>query len=150
MIVNHIYNVNSYKGLNEKFDKAFEYIQNTNFEKLEPGFYEIEGEELFLNLVEYETKGIEDRVWESHKRYIDIQVIIEGHEFIGYELFERLKIKEDYNEQDDIYFLEGSLQSKVKLEKGDFIICYPQDAHMAGIMVNGREKVKKAVFKVKL
>jgi biofilm protein TabA len=150
MIVNHIDNVNSYKGLNEKFDKAFEYIQNTNFEKLEPGFYEIEGEELFLNLVEYETKGIEDRVWESHKRYIDIQVIIEGHEFIGYELFERLKIKEDYNEQDDIYFLEGSLQSKVKLEKGDFIICYPQDAHMAGIMVNGHEKVKKAVFKVKL
>jgi len=49
-----------------------------------------------------------------------------------------------------IYFLEGSLQSKVKLEKGDFIICYPQDAHMAGMMVNGHEKVRKAVFKVKL
>jgi biofilm protein TabA len=150
MIVNQISNFNTYKGLNEKFDKAFEYIEKNNLEEMEPGFYEIEGEELFLNLVEYVTKSSEERVWESHKKYIDLQVIIEGNEFIGYELFDRMKIKENYNEQDDIYFLEGSLQSKVKLEKGDFIICYPQDAHMAGIMVDGNEKVRKAVFKVKL
>lgn len=150
MIVNHISHYDFYKGINEKFDKAFEYIQNKNLDHLEPGFYELEGEELFLNVVEYETKNKDERVWESHKKYIDIQIILEGKEFIGYELFDRMKVKEDYNEQDDIYFLEGNLQSMVKLQKGDFIICYPQDAHMAGIMVTGQEKVKKAVFKVKL
>jgi biofilm protein TabA len=150
MIVNHISNFNTYKGLNDKFDKAFEYIGKNNLEEMEPGFYEIEGEELFLNLVEYETKSINERVWESHKKYIDIKVIVEGNEFIGYELFDRMIIKEDYDEKDDIYLLEGSLQSKVMLEKGDFIICFPQDAHMAGMMVNGHEKVRKAVFKIKL
>ncbi|EKN65235.1 hypothetical protein BABA_21361 [Neobacillus bataviensis LMG 21833] len=150
MIVNHISQYNSYKGINEKFDKAFEYIQNTNVDHLEPGSYELEGEELFLNVVEYETKNAEERVWESHKKYIDIQIILEGKEFIGYELFDRMTIKEDYNEENDIYFLEGNLQSRVLLQKGDFIICYPQDAHMAGMMVNGQEKVRKAVFKVKL
>ncbi|MEH7179302.1 YhcH/YjgK/YiaL family protein [Neobacillus vireti] len=150
MIVDHIRNVSFYKGLNEKFDKAFEYIQNTNLEQLEPGFYEMDGEELFFNLVEYETKSVEERVWETHKKYIDIQVIVEGNECIGYEHLDRLNIKEDYNEQDDISFWEGSLQSKVILEKGDFIICYPHDAHMAGMMVNGNEKVRKAVFKVKI
>ncbi|GHH97772.1 YhcH/YjgK/YiaL family protein [Neobacillus kokaensis] len=150
MIVDHFSHFDFYRGMNKKFDQVFAYIQQTDFETLEPGTYELDGKELFFNLFEYETKSEEERIWESHKKYVDIHLILEGQEFIGYELFDRMSMKEAYHEDDDYYLMDGPLQSMNKLEKGDFAIYYPQDVHKTGIMVNGPEKVRKAVFKVKL
>jgi biofilm protein TabA len=150
MIMDHISNYNVYKGVNEKVGQAITYILNTDFEILQTGMHRVDGDNLFFNLIEYNTKNANERFWESHKKYIDIHYILEGKEYIGYELFERMRIKEDYNEADDYFLLEGSLQSKVKLEQGEFLICNPQDVHMTGIMVDRPEKVRKVVFKVKL
>mgnify|MGYP001037416209 CR=1 FL=1 len=150
MIHDHISHSIFSKAIKEKVDQALEYIQKTDFENLALGTHEVDGEELFFNLIEYETKNAEDRFWESHKKYIDIHYILEGKEFIGHGLFERMNIKEPYNEQDDYFLLEGILQSKVQLQPGDFMICFPQDVHMTGIMVDGPERVRKIVFKVKL
>ncbi len=150
MITDHISNYDLYKGINEKVDQAIAYIKNTNFENLVKNTYKVDGEELFFNLLEYETKDAEDRFWESHKKYIDLHYILEGTEFIGYEQFERMNIKEEYNTADDYYLLEGSLHSKVRLQKGDFMICFPNDVHMTAIKVDEPEKVRKIVFKVKI
>ena len=150
MITDHISNYDLYKGINEKVDQAIAYIKNTNFENLVKNTYKVDGEELFFNLLEYETKDAEDRFWESHKKYIDLHYILEGTEFIGYEQFERMNIKEEYNTADDYYLLEGSLHSKVRLQKGDFMICFPNDVHMTAIKVDESEKVRKIVFKVKI
>ncbi|SMQ64498.1 YhcH/YjgK/YiaL family protein [Bacillus sp. OV166] len=150
MIMDHISNYNVYKGVNEKVGQAIAYILNTDFEIMQTGMHRVDGDNLFFNLIEYNTKNANERFWESHKKYIDIHYILEGKEYIGHELFERMKIKEDYNEEDDYFLLEGSLQSKVKLEQGEFLICNPQDVHMTGIMVDSPEKVRKVVFKVKL
>src|SRR5437868_6039089 len=109
MITDHISNYDLYKGINEKVDQAIVYIKSTNFENLVKNTYKVDGEEFFFNLLEYETKDAEDRFWESHKKYIDLHYILEGTEFIGYEQFERMNIKEEYNTADDYYLLEGSL-----------------------------------------
>ncbi len=150
MIVDHISNYYLYKNNNEKVDKAIDYIKTVNFENLTTGIHVVDEEELFFNLIEYETKTEDNRFWESHNKYIDIHYLIEGKEFVGYELFERMSIKTEYNEQDDYFLLEGDVLSKVKLQKGDFMICYPKDVHMTGIMVDNPEKVRKLVFKVKI
>ncbi|MBA9028454.1 MULTISPECIES: YhcH/YjgK/YiaL family protein [Bacillaceae] len=150
MIVDHITNYDLYKGSNERIDKAFAFIKSMNFDELIPKTYEVEGEELFFNVLEYETTNVENRFWESHKKYIDIHYLLEGTEFIGYEQFERMRIKENYNEENDYFLLEGSLHSKVRLQQGDFMICYPEDVHMTGIKVDEQEKVRKLVFKVKI
>jgi biofilm protein TabA len=150
MIVDQISNYHLYNGANKKVDKAIQYIINNNFQELKKGMHEIEGDELFFNLIEYETKKAEERFWESHKKYIDIHYLLEGEEFVGYDLFERMTISVDYNEADDYYLLEGSLHSKVKLQKGDFMICYPNDVHMTGIISSEPKSVRKIVFKVKI
>ncbi len=150
MIFDHIGNYENYKGIDEKVDKVMAFIQNTSFENLTTGTHEVEGEEFYFNLLEYQTNHADERFWESHKKYLDIHYLIEGKEFIGHELFKRMEIKDDYNVQDDFFLLKGKLQSKIKLQKGDFLICYPNDVHMTGIMVDGQEKVRKAVFKVKI
>jgi YhcH/YjgK/YiaL family protein len=150
MITDNISNYELYKGRNKRLDQAIDFIKNTNFENLKPGMYKVEGDDLFLNLMEYETKKVEERFWESHKKYIDLHYILEGIECIGYEQFERMKVKENYNEADDYWIMEGSLHSKVFLQKGDFMICFPNDVHMTAIMVEQPQRVRKVVFKVRI
>lgn len=59
-----------------------------------------------------------------------------------------MTVKQDYDEQDDYFLLDGKVQSKVKLEKGNFMLLYPSDVHMTGIKVDEAEKVRKVVFKI--
>ncbi|WML50763.1 YhcH/YjgK/YiaL family protein [Neobacillus sp. PS3-12] len=150
MIIDKISNYELYEGINKRLDQAIEYIRNTDFEKLRINTYKVDGDELYFNLMEYETKKAEERFWESHNRYIDLHYILEGTEFIGYEQFERLSVKENYNEADDYWIMDGSLHSKVCLQKGDFMICFPNDVHMTAIKVNEPKKIRKIVFKVKI
>ncbi|WP_284037281.1 YhcH/YjgK/YiaL family protein [Neobacillus sp. 114] len=148
MIADHISNSELYKGINERVNRAIHYIQTHDFSGLQTGMHEVYGEELFFNLIEYDTKEAEERFWESHKKYIDLHYILEGKEFVAYELFERMSVKQDYDEQDDFFLLEGKVQSKVKLEQGNFMLLYPKDVHMTGIKVDGAERVRKVVFKI--
>lgn len=150
MIVDQINNYGLYIGKNEKIDRAISYIKEMDFKNLEPKMYEVDGDEIFFNLIEYETKEEEERFWESHKKYIDLHFILEGKEFIGYEQFNRMKVKENYHEADDYYLLEGNLQSKVLLQKDDFMILYPEDVHMTALKVDESERVRKVVFKIKI
>ena len=37
------------------------------------------------------------------------------------------------------------------METGDFLVCYPEDAHRTAVAVDGKpETVKKAIFKVRI
>lgn len=150
LIVDHISNCDLYIGNNKSIDRAISCIKEMDFTELKPGMHELDGEELFFNLIEYETKHAEERFWESHKKYIDLHFILEGKEQIGYEQFDRMTIKEDYNEVDDYFLLEGKLTSTVLLQKNDFMILYPNDVHMTGIKADQQEKVRKVVFKIKI
>ena len=73
--------------------------------------------------------------------------MLEGSERIDIGFIENL-IQKEYKEKDDFLPLEGEANGYVTLEKGDFLICYPEDAHMTAIKVNEKSKVKKAIFKV--
>ncbi|MED1468941.1 YhcH/YjgK/YiaL family protein [Bacillus salipaludis] len=150
MIVDHIRNFHFYKGIHERINQAIDYIQQTDFTNLQTGTQVIDGEDLFFNLIEYETKTPQERFWESHKKYLDVHYLLEGTEQIGLEPFDQMEIKQPYDEQDDYYLLEGNLKSAATLQQGDFMILFPQDAHMTGIKVDTPEKVRKIVFKVKL
>ncbi|MCM3765106.1 YhcH/YjgK/YiaL family protein [Neobacillus niacini] len=148
MIADHIGNFELYKGITERVNRAVQYIQNHDFAGLQTGTHEVEGDEIFFNLIEYVTKDQEERFWESHKKYLDLHYILEGSEFIAREQFDKMTVTKEYDEQDDYYLLEGKVQSKVKLEQGDFMLLFPDDVHMTGIKVDDPEKVRKVVFKI--
>lgn len=148
MIADHISNFELYKGITERANRAVQYIQNHDFAGLQTGMHEVEGDEIFFNLIEYVTKEPEERFWESHKKYLDLHYILEGSEFIAREQFDKMTITKEYDEQDDYYLLEGKVQSKVKLGQGDFMLLFPEDVHMTGIKVDVPEKVRKVVFKI--
>ncbi len=147
MIIDKIENSHLYKGLSKKIEKAFEYIHNTDLKNIHPGKYEIEGENIFALISEYETKTESEGKLEAHRKYIDVQYVISGEELIGYSPLSNQKVIEPYKEENDIVFFKGD-KSFTKVSSGMFAIFFPADVHMPGISVNEKSPVKKLVIKV--
>ncbi|MBN8703972.1 MAG: YhcH/YjgK/YiaL family protein [Bacteroidetes bacterium] len=149
MIVDKLENITIYNGLGDRFKKAFEYLTKTNFKELENGKYSIEEDTIFAIVMEYATKDANECKLEAHKKYADIQYIIEGEEQIGVAILKNQIPTTAYNSEKDCAFYTAPI-SLIKLETGLFAIFMPHDIHMPGIQVNESKSLKKVVVKVKL
>ena len=149
MIIDKLSNSHLYSGLGERINKAFDYLKNSDFSKIEPGKYEIDGENIFALVNEYNTKDESEGKLEAHKKYIDVQFVAKGKELMGYTPLGDQKVVDEYNEQNDITFFSGE-KSFVKVDEGMFAIFFPEDVHMPGIKVGEKSYVKKVVVKIKI
>jgi YhcH/YjgK/YiaL family protein len=149
MIIDKLSNSQLYSGLGEKINKAFAYLKETDFSKMELGKYEIDGENIFALINEYNTKDQSEGKLEAHKKYIDVQFVAKGSELMGYAPLENQIVIDEYNEQNDITFFSGE-KSFTQVDEGMFAIFFPTDIHLPGIKVNKKSYVKKVVIKVKV
>jgi YhcH/YjgK/YiaL family protein len=148
MIIDKTDNIYKYTSLGEKFQKAFSFITDPELLFLEPGRYEIDGEEVYALINEYVTKDKSEGQLEAHKKYIDVQYVAKGEELIAYAPSDGQKILSDYNEIKDVSFLEGG-KSFIKIEQGMFAVFFPDELHMPGIKTVNNKSVKKVVVKIK-
>lgn len=149
MICDNLKNKRDYSSINENFKKAFEFLNNNDLNSLELGKYEIDGENVFASVQEYVTKIEEDKKYESHEKYIDIQVIIEGQEIMGYAKVDELVVCEDRRPDSDVIFYNSTLKgSNIKFYPGDYAIFFTEDGHRPGCALGECSKVKKVVVKV--
>jgi YhcH/YjgK/YiaL family protein len=109
----------------------------------------VEEDEIFAQVNEYTTKPVEELKWESHFKFLDIQVIIEGEEIMGFAPLENMQIIEQYNDEKDIQFLSGT-GDYLTAKPGSVTMFFPHDAHKPGIAIGECSKVKKVVIKVKV
>ena len=145
MIIDYLDNAERYFCINKNFKTVFDYLKNNDLKKMACGSYELDGKNLYFNLQEGETK--QTQKLEAHKKYIDIQVVITGEEYMGYTNINNTTVTEEYNTDKDVMFLNGSVD-KVKADEKTFVIFYPEDAHMPSLSVKEDKLVKKAIFKI--
>ncbi|MBQ8886625.1 MAG: YhcH/YjgK/YiaL family protein [Candidatus Gastranaerophilales bacterium] len=147
MIIDNLTNAEKYISLHKDFKLVFDFLKTNNLTEMSCGKnIQIRGEEVFFNLDEYETK--QTQKLEAHKKYIDIQVVITGEEYMGYTNIENTTVSEEYDEKRDVMFLNGRVD-KILATNQNFLIFYPEDAHMPALSVTTAQKVKKAIFKIK-
>ena len=142
MIFGNIHNLKEFPFLEEQIKECFTYAKEHDLASYEKGSHAIDGDRLFVNIVEYTTTIPEKRFWEAHKNYLDIHVMIHGTE-------QNMDVKE-FVEKDDFLPMDGEKNSSVILRDGDFLICYPSDGHRTAVAVNGPETIRKAIFKVRV
>jgi len=99
----------------------------------------------------YRTKARADGFFESHRKFIDVQVIFEGEERM--EVVDRVhvKVREAYREERDLLVYEdGAGASVLRLGAGDAAVFFPVDVHMPGLRAGEGEGrlVRKTVVKV--
>ncbi len=150
MIIDNLQNSSQYIKSHSGFSKSFDFLKKAVEEKLPVGRYEIDGDNVFAFIQEYTSK--EESSFEAHKNYIDIQFIVEGTEVIYAEDISKLKVSEQYSPEKDIMFLDDyEKASRLILEKGEYGIFFPWDAHKPGLCYDGNPGyVKKIVVKVKV
>ena len=145
MIIDKLANSDKYISLHKDFKLVFDFLKTHNLQEIPCGRHELRGNEVFFNLQEYETKP--EQKLEAHKKYIDIQVIASGKEYMGYTNIENTSLKEEYDNEKDVMFLNGRVD-KLSADNTMFLIFFPEDAHMPALSIDEDSHVKKAIFKI--
>ncbi len=149
MIYDALSHLPDYLSCHSLFPKVSDFINSHNLSDIEAGKVII-GEGVYAVISEYRTDGIENKFIECHKKYIDIQIIIDGVEQIGVCGKNECKVIGEYDKDKDLEKLEGKVDL-ITLKKGYFVIFFPQDGHAPGLKIgNSANMVKKAVFKIQL
>lgn len=135
----------------EYIKNALSSIKEIDFLPLKEGKYPLEDGNILI-YSSYETRlSGENVLVEGHKKYIDVQLILEGSEAIGVLASDRIEDKSEYDEINDIWKAEITSEKLefVELGRGDFLVLFPNDAHAPQLAV-GKVPVlvKKSVIKV--
>lgn len=116
---------------------------------LEPGSYDL-GEGECVNVFCYQNGPREDRCYEAHNDYIDVQLVISGAEALEVAPREECTETKPYAADGDCALYSNEFEGEQYLLcPGRFIAVWPEDAHMPGICLEDPADVKKAVFKIR-
>ena len=146
MILSTLFESDRYAALHPLFPRAFEFIRDTDLLVLAPGRYPIVGEQLFVIVENVAGRTREAAKLECHRKYIDIQLVLEGVDEMGWKaLADCTQPVSDYSEEKDIRFFHDTPASWIATPPGAFCIFFPEDAH-APLVGNGN--IRKAIFKI--
>ena len=98
----------------------------------------------------YETKPRPEGFFESHQKYIDLQVVITGEELIEVIDLARIAVREAYNpDRDLVLFGDTADASHLRLTAGLAAIFFPVDVHMPTLRLRSSATlVRKTVVKI--
>lgn len=137
----------SYKN-NPNYLKAEEFIAKTDLNALENGKHVIDGDNLYVNIVDSNMKTPQDARLEVHDKYIDIQIPLSKGESFGVKPRSECKTADgEYNAEKDILFYKDKDWETVDVKAGEQIVFAPETAHAPLI---GEGTIHKAIFKVKV
>ncbi len=148
MILDSLKNAPLYYEVAPRLKQAFELIASTDWSSLEAGVHELDGRDIFVNVMELNLKTKSDAKLEVHNEYIDIQILLEGEEEI-FGWSERCNLKEplaEFDAEKDVQFFDDKAQTFYALRPNQFTILLPEDGHAPMI---GEGPIRKAIVKVR-
>ena len=84
MIFDDLTNIKLYKGIHPNLDQAIDFLYEHRKDSFELGRYDIDGDKVFLVVQENTLNKDENDRFEHHRRYADLHLLVEGHEFSSY------------------------------------------------------------------
>ena len=148
MIVDDMNNISSYLSVSKRMTQALNFIQNNDLLKLSPGKHEIDGANLYAIVISEHGHKKDEVKLEIHKRYLDIQIVLNGNELMGWKPTVMCKSPvSEYNSEKDIQFFYDPIDVWLSVSAGWFAIFLPQDAHAPMVSPS---TVHKVIVKVLL
>lgn len=137
-------------SLEERCMEAVSFLTQLKAEDLALGRHDV-NEGFFYNVIEYDTTDEVEKPYESHRMYVDIQLLLSGEEIMQVIDTNRLQLKELYDSTKDYtLFHPVATPASIVLRPKTIIILYPKDAHRS-MALNGLSCfVKKVVGKLKI
>ena len=146
MIFSSLSQSHRYAALHPLFPRAFEYMRDIDLHALDAGMHPILDKLLFVIVEEANGRKRAEAKLEAHRRYIDIQLVLEGVDEMGWKaLTDCHRPLGEHNAERDIRFFDDEPATWIVTPADHFCIFFPEDAH-APLVGNGA--IRKAVFKI--
>ena len=144
-------NISSYP---KAIQKAIQYLKENDLVNAVPGRYELDGDNMILQVLDVETTERCNLRPEVHETYIDVQFLAKGKELIGcYPDMGDNEVDENLLETRDLIFYknnENARETHLEMEEGSYAVFYPHDVHSPAIMKDDSMVIRKIVIKVKV
>ena len=135
-----------YAAFNPAFDSIAKFIEENDMKSMECGGYDV-AEGIKVSISEYEPGTGGD--FEAHRDFHDLQYAICGEEAIDVLPIEFAGNSTGYKPDIEFFTSQTAAATRVALTEGTFVFLAPQDTHKPCIKM-GTDKIKKAVFKIKI
>ncbi|MFM9295098.1 YhcH/YjgK/YiaL family protein [Streptococcus sp. ST14] len=147
MIISEQSDFRRYAFVNKHFSKVCDFLENTNLTDLVDGKIDIDGKNVFANCMTYLADGVPGDIFETHKKYLDIHIVVENTEKMAVTSPVRAQSRVPFSEEKDIAFYDSKDYQIVELLPGNMLVTFEEDLHQPKIRCND-ETVKKLVIKV--
>ena len=146
MILDTFDRLSIYKSLNPQIEAVINFCRGKDLSSLAEGRVDI-NQDCFAIPMTMAMRKTEDAQIETHRSYIDIQLVLKGVEKMGYRPLSSLSESEGYSEDKDLEFWKDPCENLITVEEGQFALFFPEDGHLPLI---GEGEIQKIVFKLKV
>jgi biofilm protein TabA len=136
-------------SLPPRLQQAVAYLRSADPSMIPLGRHELDADRLFALVQEYTTRVRDQCVWEAHRRYIDVQYVVQGVERMGYINIAHAREREPYDPERDVAFFEPG-EDTVTVRAGMLAIFGPHDVHSPGGAAGTPGPVRKIVIKAEI
>lgn len=151
MIFSSIYANEDMSRYPEAIQKALVYLKEHDFTIMEPGRYEIQGNEIYAQLMDAKTAEASEKRPEAHVKYLDVQFLVSGKERLGYAPNTgKSEIDEQFDDRDVIFYKTVEHENFVDSVPGCFCVFFPEDIHRPNVASGEPMTVRKVVIKVSM
>ncbi len=135
----------AYRGIHPRLDRVLELLTMDFLADVGTTRQELEGESLFVTRFDVTSSSDERRLFEYHRRYLDVFAVVQGRERVDIAAPEAVSLQE---QRDDYWGGSAVPEQRVILQPGSFLVLFPGDAHRPGMAVQEEENVSRVVFKI--
>ena len=149
MIYDKIANIGRYRGVQRGLDVLIDWLEHNDYHTLETGRHDILGDKVFANVQEPETRHAADARFEVHRRYMDVQVDVNGRE--SFRVAQApLTDETAFDEGNDFGLGDAASYVEGDLDDDRFVVYMVGEPHMPNVEFpgDGIKTIKKICFKV--
>lgn len=148
MFIGTITDIDLPTKLHPRLNSFFNFVKLNNLNDLPLGRLNIQGDEIFVNNLLLDGNAENHQPLEMHCDYIDVHILLDGSERIGWKPLSRIKTySQEYSKKDDCALSQDTPDFYVDLHPGDYCIVFPEDAHAPAISCG---KIRKLIGKIKI
>lgn len=135
-----------YDSIHHLFPAAAKFLARTDLADLPDGRHDIRGNEIYALITRAVGKARDDAKLEIHNAYIDIQIVLQGTDSIGWKPRSTcMHAISDYDPKNDFQLFSDHPDTWLQVHSGQFAVFFPDDAHAPMV---ADELLHKIVIKV--
>lgn len=149
MILDKLENADLYFDSVPGFARFMKFFNDNDLEELPACKIRLDGDDLYVNILDFKGKEERSCRMEAHRDYLDIQIPLTDSETMGWKALDDCQnVTQEYDEGKDVEFYGDKAATQIVVPAGHFVIFFPSDAHQPGIAPG--KQYRKLIVKSKI